>query len=166
MDKTLAWVMAGIGVAAILIGRKLTGMVNEQSLIEVLRVFIPSVEGFLSHPKWDVNRWTWGYGTEAPGSTGTITRDQAFADMVAYLLSDYRYLRPKIKRPLNANQWSALLSFSYNLGSDDAVRLIPYIETYDDDELGRHWRLYVYADGKVDAGLVDRRQREWELFNS
>lgn len=166
MDKTLAWIMAGIGVAAIVIGKRITGMATEQDLVNVLRVFIPSVEGFLPHPKWDVSRYTWGYGTQAPGATGTISRDQAFSDMVQYLLSDFRYLRPKIQRPLNVNQWSALLSFSYNLGNDDAVKLIPYIETYDDTELGRHWRLYVYANGQVNADLIDRRQKEWELFNS
>lgn len=166
MDKTLFWVMVGIGVTAIFVGKKITGMATEQDLINVLKVFIPSVEGFLAHPKWDQNRYSWGYGTEAPGSTGTITRDQAFQDMVAYLLSDFRYLQPKITRQLTVNQWAALLSFSYNLGNDDAVKLIPYIESYDDAELGRHWRLYVYAGGVVNADLIDRRQKEWELFNS
>ena len=49
-------------------------------LINKLAYFIPLVEGFRSTPYWDVKRYSWGYGTAAPGPTGTITREKAFAE--------------------------------------------------------------------------------------
>lgn len=135
-------------------------------LINKLAEFIPSVEGFRSHPYWDVSRYSWGYGTKAPGATGTITRDQAFADMVSYLLSDYDLLKPKIHRQLSVAQWAALLSFSYNLGNDDAVDLVPYINAGDDARLSEQWMKYVHAGGVVNSELVERRKKELALWFS
>lgn len=135
-------------------------------LINVLASFIPSVEGFQPHPYWDVSRYSWGYGTKAPGSTGTISREQAFADMLSYLLSDYNLLKGKITRVLNPNQWAALLSFSYNLGNDDAVDMVPYINAGNDAALSNQWMKYVHAGGVVNQNLVERRQKELVLWNS
>lgn len=135
-------------------------------LINKLASFIPSVEGFREHPYWDASRYSWGYGTKAPGSTGTITRDQAFADMVSYLLSDYDLLKPKIHRQLSVSQWAALLSFSYNLGNDDAVDLVPYINAGDDAKLSSEWMKYVHSNGVINSNLVERRKKELALWYS
>ena len=135
-------------------------------LINKLASFIPSVEGFIPHPKWDVNRYSWGYGTAAPGATGTITREQAFADMLTYLLADYVKLSGRISRTLTVNEWVALLSFSYNLGVGDAYNLVPLINAGDNAALFAKWAKYVYAGGVVVPDLVERRQKEITLFNS
>lgn len=135
-------------------------------LINKLASFIPSVEGFRSTPYWDVSRYSWGYGTKAPGSTGTITRDQAFTDMVTYLLSDYEILKKHVTRSLNANQWAALLSFSYNLGYDDAIDIAPYINAGDDTVLTTQWMRYVHAGGEVNQELEKRRTKELALWFS
>lgn len=42
---------------------------------------IRRAEGFRPKPYWDVNAWRWGHGTPAPGPTGTITREQADAEL-------------------------------------------------------------------------------------
>lgn len=135
-------------------------------LINSLSAFIPSVEGFSAHPYWDVSRYSWGYGTAAPGSTGTITREQAFVSMISYLMADYSTLKPKITRRLTIGQWTALLSFSYNLGVGNALKLLPYINSGNFVELGVHWLQYVYADGTISQTLVDRRKKEWARWNS
>jgi lysozyme len=135
-------------------------------LLNKLATFIPSVEGFESTPYWDVSRYSWGYGTAAPGPTGTITREQAFTDMVAYLLADYSTLKKRITRTLTVNQWAALLSFSYNLGIGNALNLLPNINAGNNGSLGTQWRKYIYADGKVNDNLVERREKEWALWNS
>lgn len=135
-------------------------------LINKLASFIPSVEGFRPHPYWDVKRYSWGYGTAAPGSTGTITREQAFADMLTYLLADYVKLSARITRVLTVSQWTALLSFSYNLGVGDAYNLVPVINSGDDHALGIKWAKYVYADGVINDDLVERRGKEWGLWIS
>lgn len=129
-------------------------------LINALSTFIPSVEGFRSHPYWDISRYSWGYGTAAPGATGTITRDQAFADMLTYLLSDYEILKKRVTRQLTVKQWAALLSFSYNLGTDDALDMVSFINANDDSALSVQWMKYVHAGGVVNSTLVDRRKKE------
>ena len=135
-------------------------------LINKLAEFIPAEEDFSPKPYWDVTRYSWGYGTKAPGSTGTITRDQAFAEMLSHLMSDYDVLRPQITRQLTVNQWTALLSFAYNLGIGNAFKIVGVINTGDDSALAAKWSQYVYAGGKVNSTLVARRQREIDLWNS
>lgn len=135
-------------------------------LINVLSTFIPSVEGFRSHPYWDVQRYSWGYGTAAPGSTGTITREQGFADMLTYLLSDYEKLKKRITRNLTVSQWAAYLSFSYNAGIGNAYNLVANINSGNDTALAAQWRKYIYAGGVVNADLVERREKELALWFS
>ena len=135
-------------------------------LINKLASFISSVEGFWPTPYWDVTRYSWGYGTAAPGSTGTITREQAFADMLTYLMADYVKLSGRVTRTLTINQWVALLSFSYNLGVGNAYNLVPVINTGDDTALATKWSEYVYADGVINDKLVERRRKEINLWNS
>lgn len=135
-------------------------------VIHILSEFIPLVEGFRSTPYWDVSRWSWGYGTAAPGRTGTITREKAFADMLSYALGDYDQLQKKITRQLTAPQWAALLSFSYNVGLGNAYNIVPEINAGNDSVLEKEWKRYVYSSNEVDSRLIERRQREWLLWNS
>lgn len=135
-------------------------------LINKLAAFIPTVEGFRDRPYWDVSRYSWGYGTAAPGSTGTITRAQAFAEMVSYFLHDYDLLKPKVKRTLTVSQWVALLDFSYNLGIGNAYDMVPYINAGDDNALQTQWMRYVHAGGVVSQDLVTRRHKELDLWFS
>lgn len=133
-------------------------------LLNKLASFIPSVEGFSSTPYWDSKRYSWGYGTAAPGPTGVITRDQAFADMTAYLLRDYAALSNKVTRQLSVSQWVALLSFSYNVGIGGAYSLLPNINSGNDTALATQWRKYIYADGVINDDLVERREKELTLW--
>ena len=150
------------GVAALV----LFGASFKDRLLNKLASFIPSVEGFQSTPYWDVTRYSWGYGTAAPGPNGTITREQAFSDMVAHLLKDYATLSNKITRNLTVSQWTALLSFSYNTGIGNALNLVPVINSGDDQALGIKWNKYIYAGGVVDDRLVERREKEFSLWDS
>lgn len=153
----------GAGVLLLLLGGFMT---FKTRLINKLAAFIPSVEGFSATPYWDVSRYSWGYGTAAPGASGTITREQAFADMLSHLLTDYSTLSNKITRVLSVGQWVALLSFSYNLGIGNALQLVPVINTGDDQALRVKWLKYVYAGGEVNQTLVKRREKEIDLWSS
>lgn len=142
---------------------------NAAAITEVLETFIPSVEGFSAVPYWDVKQWTWGYGTAAgfdPNKkpTGTITRAQAFDDMIQHLQKDFSYLFPLVKRQLNPNQWAALLSFSYNLGPGNADNLLPNINSGNDAALFTQWRKYNKAGGVVNENLKQRREKEIALW--
>lgn len=86
--------------------------------------------------------------------------------MLTYLLSDYEVLKPKITRLLTINQWAALLSFSYNLGVDDGKDIAPLINSGNDVALHSEWMRYIHSGGTINPVLVDRRKKEWELWDS
>lgn len=161
-DKTVWWVL-GATTGIVLLS---SFTMAKADFYTVLSTFIPSVEGFEPHPYWDESRYSWGYGTAAPGPTGTITKDQAFQDMMAYLENDYAVLSPLITRNLNANQWAALMSFSYNEGAGRAKNLVADINSGNDVKLEPHWKAYNIAGGMVDPRLVSRRAKEWNLWIS
>jgi len=161
LKLTTTDILLGGVVALVLFGTSF-----EKRLLDKLASFIPSVEGFEPHPYWDIDRYSWGYGTKAPGSTGTITREKAFRDMTAYLTADYDRLLQRITRSLSVNQWAAFLSFAYNLGIGNAYNLVALINAGDNTALGVKWNQYVYAGGVVNSNLVERRKKEWALWNS
>lgn len=140
---------------------------------------IASFEGFRSHPYWDVNRWSWGYGTRAPGNYGyalvypdasvTIAKPQALQELQAHADSDYNYLSQLITRDLNANQWAAYLSFSYEEGTANADNLAANINSGDDNALAAQWRLYnkVRDENNVlqySADVAARREKELQVW--
>lgn len=126
---------------------------------------IPEFEGFREHPYWDFQQYTWGYGTRAPGATGTITRAQALQEMRTKLDELYNYLSPMVTRPLNANQWAAYLSFAYNLGPANADNLLANINSGNFASLETQWKKYIYAGGVVNETLRNRRNTEWQIFS-
>jgi len=138
----------------------------------ILKTFLPVWEGFSSTPYWDYKQWSWGYGTKVPGSVndrninpgGTVTRDQAYNYAIAHIQKDYLYLSGLIKIPMNANQWAALLSFSYNLGPANADNLVNNINTMNMAALQQQWNSYVNAGGVTLQNLINRRAAEWALF--
>ena len=72
-----------------------------------------------------------------------------------------------IKVPINKNQQLALLSLRYNIGGpafDKSTLLRRLNERNYSDAAMRfaEWRL---SEGKINQGLVNRRERERELFN-
>lgn len=145
----------------------LTVLSLKSRIITILSDFIPSEEGFSAKPYWDVSRWSWGYGTAAPGqNAGTISRERALADSITYLMRDYEDLGGRITRTLTANQWAAYLSFAYNLGIGNAYKIADEINRGDDSALEREWKKYVYSGGEINPTLVRRRLREWELWKS
>lgn len=134
------------------------------SYISIVNWLIPQFEDFSPHPYWDVSRWSWGYGTAAPGATGTITEADARDEMNDFVQHDYNYLSKLITRSLNANQWAALLSFDYNEGAGNADNLVTNINSGDDNALESQWKQYVYVKGVVSSNLVNRRNIEWQIW--
>lgn len=167
--KTI-WIAIG-AIAFLLIAPGLLQAATATNMTDVLTAagqLIPQFEGFRANPYWDVSRYSWGYGTPAPGPAGTITREQALADLQAHIASDYRELSPQITRDLSINQWAALASFAYNLGTGNpgAGALVADINSGDDSKLESHWKKYIYSAGTVNSDLVDRRNAEWEIWVS
>lgn len=144
----------------------LPSMAKGATVYAITDVLIPEFEGFSAHPYWDVKRYSWGFGTPASGPTGTITREQALKELQQHVQADMIYLSPMITRGLTPNQWAALLSFSYNLGTGNADNLVQNINSGDDVALEQQWKQYIRADGVVNQSLVQRRAREWQYWVS
>jgi lysozyme len=156
-------IIAGLFLVALLV----PSMAHAASdVFDVTDWLIPQFEGFRSMPYWDVSRWSWGYGTQAPGETGTITRAQALVDMRAHVQNDFNTLYPQITRTLTPQQWGALLSFAYQEGTGNpgAGALVDDINSGDDSRLETHFKKYIYADGVVNQDIVDRRNAEWAVW--
>ena len=142
----------------------------DSEIVSTLSSFIQRVEGFSATPYFDNKQWSWGYGTatgfnERVKPKGTITRDQALQDAIAHFTKDYYLLAPKVTVNLNANQWAAYLSFSYNEGIGNAENLLSDINS-NSPNLEHHFKEYIYSAGAINQDLVARRNLEWNLWQS
>ena len=129
---------------------------------------IANYEGFRANAYWDVNHYSIGYGTRAKSATeGPITpaegrrRLRHHADVLVG--KPLRALGVK----LNQNQFDALVSIGYNLGSGvfgSDWTLGAALRDGKLEEVADAFLLYDKSEGKVLAGLTRRRQEERALF--
>lgn len=167
-EKTILF-LALLG--ALIIPGMAKASVSSSAFTSVLQSFIPSVEGFLAKPIWDYKQWSWGYGTAAgfdPNKkpTGTITREKAWQEALKVITDHYNQLSPLLTKTLNPNQWAALLSFSYNAGPGNAKKIIQTINTGTTADVVTRMKKYVVAGDQTNAGLVTRRKKETDLYQS
>ena len=123
--------------------------------------------------KDSVGVWTIGYGTTSADEsiTGTsiyegLTITQATADEWLRLSVNKKY-GPKVDKFNNIYHWTqnefdALCSFAYNIGSIDGLVNNGNREK---SNLTSLMKQYVYAKGSKLPGLVKRRNAEVDLFN-
>ena len=113
--------------------------------------------------------WTIGYGHTAGVKPGiVITKTQAEEYLKADLIAFERYLNG-LGLALNQNQFDALVSFIYNVGTGNfsnstllrKVRANPQENSIMDEFL--RW---VYSKGRVLPGLQRRRLAEMKLYFS
>jgi GH24 family phage-related lysozyme (muramidase) len=167
MKQTAIWIL----IAAVIIFTAVTGYRI------ILKYFLPHWESFSARPYWDHKQWSWGYGTRVPGSVndknikpaGSITRAQAFTDMMAHVDRDYSDLKKLISVPLTSAQWAAYLSFSYNLGVGNADNLVFNINNKNIAALQTQWNSYINVRDEAgnlvpSSNLIARRAAEWDLF--
>jgi lysozyme len=121
--------------------------------------------------------WTIGYGHTRDPFTGQLDvkpRDKLLSEHQAEELLrvdlDVRY-EPAVTRCLagyevTENQFSALVSFVYNLGEASLQRsqLLKKLKAGDEQGAADEFGKWVYAAGYVMPGLVGRRTAEMELF--
>jgi GH24 family phage-related lysozyme (muramidase) len=166
----------GVLLAVLLLPKKSAGTAAAgfNSITSALSPFLQSLEGFSSTPYWDVKQWSWGYGSRVPGSvdnrnivpTGTISRSDAMNEMLKHIEKDYNYLRPLVQVPLSVGKWSAYLTFSYNLGPGNADNLLNNINSENDAALEIQWKKYIYVDGQISDSAIERRAKEWNLWEN
>lgn len=117
--------------------------------------------------------WTIGYGhTTGVKSGATITETIAHN----YLIDDIRMVETQLDRlcaknnvHLTQGQWDALVSFVFNLGIGALERSTLWrmvIANPNDKAIAAQFRRWVYAGGKRQKGLVERREKEIKLYYS
>lgn len=112
--------------------------------------------------------WTIGYGHTGDVRSGDrITEHQADAILDVDLDRFERAVGELTDGlELNENQFSALVSFAFNLGEAALTRstLLRHLRAGDLERAADEFRKWVYAGGQVLPGLVKRRAAERELF--
>ena len=113
--------------------------------------------------------WTIGYGHTAGVKSGmVITKAQAEEYLKADLIAFERYLNG-LGLALNQNQFDALVSFIYNVGTGNfssstllrKIRVNPQ-----DNSIMDEFLRWVYSKGRVLPGLQRRRLDEMKLYFS
>jgi lysozyme len=114
-----------------------------------------------------VGVWTIGYGhTDGVVSSMQITQEQADAWLEQDLAEVANSVQDEVDVQLTPNQFSALVSFAYNLGVtalQDST-LLADVNRKNFAMAADQFERWVYAGGRVLPGLVARRQAEKQLF--
>ena len=121
-----------------------------------------------------VGVWTIGFGTtKYPNGIrvkkgDTCTLDQAKAYMQNDLKSFEQTVNKAVTVQLNQNQFDALVSLAYNIGTNAFSKstLVKKLNANDIRGAADQFDVWVNAGGKRMQGLVNRRAREKALFIS
>lgn len=117
-------------------------------------------------------KWTIGWGNtfyesgEPVRSGQTITQERADRLFNNILLRFQTEVRQVLKVELNENQFSALLSFTWNVGTGNlrSSTLLKLINQGDFDKASGQFERWVYSGKKKLKGLERRRESERQLF--
>lgn len=111
--------------------------------------------------------WTIGYGHIKGVQEGDVITEQQANEMLVEELQEYEnYINTLVNVPLNQNQYDALVSWVYNLGSSNlqASTLLKVLNAGDYAGVPEQIMRWNKAGGKVLEGLTRRRQAEADLF--
>ena len=134
---------------------------------------IKQFEGFRSNAyRCPAGIWTVGYGhTSAAGAPQVgpltkVTRQEAEEILINDLDKFEVGVDRAVKVPLTPNQFSALVSFAYNVGvgAFRSSSVLKAVNAGDFDAVPRRLALWVKGGGKTLPGLVKRRAAEADLF--
>lgn len=115
-----------------------------------------------------VGVWTIGYGSTGNVKEGdTISAEQAELRLEASLIEVEAAVSRLVKVPLTDNQFSALVSFAYNVGTGalEKSTLLKKLNEGGYDLVPACLKSWVFAGGKVEQGLVKRRAAEATLWS-
>ncbi len=111
--------------------------------------------------------WTIGYGHTKDVEEGdTISKDQAEEMLVEELHEYENYVNEYVNVALSQNQFDALVSWVYNLGSSNlhASTMLKVLNSGDYEGVPAQIKRWNKAGGKVLQGLIRRREAEALLF--
>lgn len=120
-----------------------------------------------------VGIWTIGWG-HTSGQDGTVYEGQVITQEEAEVLlkKDLMHFEARVKElvsvPINENQFSALVSFAFNVGIGNlkSSTLLKHLNTQDEFNASKEFVKWSKAGGTRLKGLVRRRVSERNLFCS
>ena len=135
--------------------------------IELIKKF----ENFRSESyKCPAGVWTIGYGHTGKVKQGDkVTEDQATRLLEQDVEIAEKIVATLVKKPLRQQQFDALVSFVYNLGSGNfagSTLLKKVNHNPNDLTIKNEFQRWIYSKGKPLPGLVARRQDESNLYFS
>lgn len=129
---------------------------------------IKSFEGLRLKAYQDsVGVWTIGYGHTKTATPGMVISEPEAEAMLRNDLAEAQgAVERLVKQPLNDNEYAALVSFVFNLGSGNFSRstLLKKLNAGNRKGAADQFLVWNKAGGKVLAGLTRRRQAERALF--
>lgn len=131
---------------------------------------IKTYEGFSAKAyRCPAGYWTIGYGHRI-ATHETFPENISKAEAEALLLRDVQVAEKAVRKGitivLNENQFSALVSFVYNIGSGAFMRstLRKQVNAGNHSAIPRELLRWVWSNGRKLPGLVKRRDAEGKLY--
>ncbi|MGX3066023.1 lysozyme [Ursidibacter arcticus] len=120
----------------------------------------------------DAKKWTIGYGHTGyvgnqPVGAGMVITEQQAEELLKQRLPEFEdAVRTSVKAPLTQNQYDALVSLAYNIGPNNFKNstLVKKLNAGDVEGAAEQFMIWRNAGGKVNKGLINRRNREREMF--
>lgn len=144
--------------------------------LPIATTFIAQREAFVGPPYQDDGRgvWTYGYGfITQPDShpvtehTPPVTQDAAYARLQGLVGATLVKVRDMVHVPITDNQAAALVSLGYNIGTG-ALRTSTLMDRLNARapmvDVAACFASWVYAGGRFNQGLANRRAMEAALF--
>jgi lysozyme len=133
---------------------------------------LKQLEGFESKAYKDTGGvWTIGYGTirwlDKPVEAGqTITEKEAVLALQADLAWAQTAVNQLVRCSLKQNEFDALVSFVYNVGESAFAKstMLRLLNQQRKKEAAAQFQRWVYGNGKIVKGLVNRRIQERRMF--
>lgn len=135
---------------------------------------IKKSEGFVNKIYMDQGKPAIGYGinlSEAQAAqykNQTITEEHATEMLKSHLIGVENYVNRAVTVDLTQNQFDALCSFTYNVGTGNlqSSTLLKKLNAGDYAGAAAEFPKWNKSDGRVLAGLTARRLEEQQLFGS
>lgn len=131
--------------------------------------FIKANEGYTPRPKDDNGHLMWGHGHDRRGFE-LVPDYISFADSEFLLLADLgMYFEPQVSALApwaNQNQFDALVDFCYNEGPAALATMLHHGVDKVPVQILAWCYEHVNGVARLNAGLLDRRNKELQLYES
>ena len=133
--------------------------------------FIKQFEGFSATPYYCPSVYrTIGFGhrMKVDEHWEKLTMKEAEEVLAKDILQAEKGVQRLIRVPLNPNQFIALVSFTFNVGTGALQRstLRQKVNRQDHEEVPEEFMKWIYGNGKILKGLIWRRITESNLYSS